>query len=368
MLRIGIDAHMLGDRSGGNESFYEGILRAFVPDNDKEYILFMKKGVDDTPYRDRFKIVRFKSNNAFVRNFVELTHLSIKYKLDILHTQYYIPFIRPCKTVVTIHDVCFEHFNDIFEKSVYYRNKILIPYAARRSDHIITVSEFSKRDIADTYSIDEKKISVAYNAVDEDFRIRSETELKNSNVRDKFQIGQEPYIICVGNLQPRKNIPRLIEAYLQYKKNNQSDIKLVIVGKKAWQYDETLNSANQDISNIVLTGYVTKQELIELINQAKGFIYPSYYEGFGIPPLEAFACGTRVATSDIPVMHEILADYPVYFDPFDINSISDAISTLSKAEDAESAELYKDNKKESITARFSWEESAGKINEVYSNV
>ena len=367
-MRIGIDAHMLGDRSGGNESFYEGILKAFVPDKDKEYILFMNEGVDDAPYRDRFRIVRFKSGNAFVRNFVELTRLCRQYKLDVLHTQYYIPFIRPCKTVVTIHDICFEHFDDIFERSEYYRNKLLIPYAARRADRIITVSEFSKRDIADTYGIDEKKIIVAYNAVDSDFRILSKEEKDSSIVRGKFGIGSDPYIICVGNLQPRKNIPRLVEAYLQYKKRCQSDLKLVIVGKKAWQYGETLDSTSRDADNIVLTGYVSRQELIELLGQAEGFIYPSFYEGFGIPPLEALACGTSVAVSDIPVMHEVLEDSPIYFDPYDAGSIADAIGKLYDPDGnsgGNSASIL-GNPDRKVIDRFSWEKSAERINAAYN--
>ena len=363
-LRIGIDAHMIGDYSGGNESFYEGILRAFMPDKDKEYILFLKDGVDDSPYRDRFKIVRFKSKNAFIRNFVELTYLCFKYKIGVLHTQYYIPFIRPCKTVVTIHDICFEHFNDIFKKGEYYRNKILIPYAARHADRIITVSEFSKRDISDTYGIDESKIRVVYNAVDSDFRILSNKRKKSSIVRAKFGIGSEPFIICVGNLQPRKNIPRLVEAYLQYKKNNKSNLKLVIVGKKAWMYDKTLNSISQDSENIVLTGYVSRLELIELLNQAEGFIYPSFYEGFGIPPLEALACGTKVAVSDIPVMHEILGGYPIYFDPYDVNSISTAIATLAE-NDSITVSSKKDTKIKDITEKFSWQISSKKIGDAY---
>lgn len=358
MVRIGIDAHMLGDCSGGNESFYEGILKAFMPDKDKEYILFLKDGVDDLPYRDRFKIVRFKSNNAFIRNFVELTYLCIKYKLDVLHTQYYIPFIRPCKTVVTIHDICFEHFNDIFEKGEYYRNKVLIPYAARCADCIVTVSEFSKGDIANTYGIDEKKISVVYNAVDSEFRILPKDKERSSIIRGKFGIGSEPFIICVGNLQPRKNIPRLVEAYLQYKKNKQSDIKLVIVGKKAWMYDKTLDSISQDLKNIILTGYVSRQELIELLNQAEGFIYPSFYEGFGIPPLEALACGTKVAVSDIPVMHEVMGDNAIFFDPYNVGDIERALSELVEA-DKNSIE------KEQNIDRFNWHDNAALLKKAY---
>lgn len=362
-MRIGIDAHMLGDRSGGNESFYEGVLKAFVPDKENEYILFMRSGVDDTPYRDRFKIVRFKSRNAFIRNFVELTILCFRYKLDLLHTQYYIPFIRPCKTVVTIHDVCFEHYDDLFEKHEYYRNKLLIPYSARRSNLIITDSEFSGDDIAGVYGIDKDKICVSYCAADPEFRALPEQDRNAEHIRDKFGIGDYPYIICVGNLQPRKNIPRLIEAFVRYKQDNSSELKLVIVGKNAWQYDKTLDMASRNSEHIVLTGYVTKSELIQLLNEAKGFVYPSYYEGFGIPPLEALNCGTRVAVADIPVMHEVLGDLPVYFDPYDIGDICEAVKELE-----ESDPLQIDEKVAEAVNRFSWSDSAKRIGAAYSKV
>ncbi len=326
-MRIGIDAHMLGDKSGGNESFYAGILSSMNTNDGNEYILFVRSGVDIAKYIGKFQVVFFKSRNAAIRNFVELSYLCVKYKLDVLHTQYYLPFIRPCKTVCTIHDISYEHYKDIFNKSEYFRNKLLIPYAACRADKVITVSNFCKKDISTTYRIPENKIEVIYNAVDPEFRVLTDEERQCANVRDTYGIGDEQYLLCVGNLQPRKNIPRLIRAFELYKKKTGANTKLVIVGKKAWLYKEILEEASND-KDIVLTGYVPKCDLVDLLNEAKGFVYPSYFEGFGIPPLEALSCGTPVAVSDIDVMREVLGDVVIYFDPYDEKDIASALKRL----------------------------------------
>ena len=362
-MRIGIDAHMLGDCSGGNESYASGLFRAFEPDKKNEYILFMKPGVDDSPYRDKFTIVRFKSKNAFVRNFIEMTVLCLKYKLDILHTQYFIPFIRPCKTIVTIYDICFERFEGIFTKKEYLRNRTLIPYAARHACHVITISEFSKKEISEVYGIPTNKISVVYSAADEDFKQADVDEQTGHRIREKYDIGDSSFVICVGNLQPRKNIPRLVEAYNNYCKQRGSKdvVKLVIVGKKAWLYDESLKMAVGN-SNIILTDYVSRQELIGLIKEADGLIYPSIYEGFGMPPLEAYECGTDVAVSDIPVMHEVMGENAIYFDPYDVEKITDAIVDLINKKNGGIS--HNDNS----TPSFSWEKSAKKLESIYDAV
>lgn len=120
---VGIDAHMIGDHSGGNESYYSNIIKNMtIPAGDR-YILFVKKGTDMSSYSDKFSIVEFESEGAFKRNFIELPKLCKKYKLDVLHTQYFIPFNRPCPVVCTIHDICFEHYKDIFtKKNIFVKN------------------------------------------------------------------------------------------------------------------------------------------------------------------------------------------------------------------------------------------------------
>ena len=356
-MRIGIDAHMLGDHSGGNESFYDGVLGALDTNDENEYYLFVSPDANIDKYENRFRIVRFRSKNAVIRNFVELTLICVKYKLDVLHTQYYVPFIRLCRTVVTIHDISFEHYRNIFTRGEYLRNKLLIPYAARSADRIITVSEFCKKDISSKYKIPESKITVVYNAVDADFKIMSHEELQEIAVREKFEIGNNPYLLCVGNLQPRKNIPRLIRAFMSYIEKTGSDVRLVIVGKKAWLYDEILSLA-EGTSGVIMTGYVEKKELVALLNEARGFIYPSFFEGFGIPPLEALACGTNVAVSDIPVMHEIVEGKAIFFDPMDENDIADKIKELLSHSAV--SEKYDSDK-------LTWNNSAEQMKSVYES-
>jgi len=357
-MRIGIDAHMLGDKSGGNESFYAGILGSMDTNDGNEYILFVRSGVDIAKYIGKFRVVFFKSRNAAIRNFVELSYLCVKYKLDLLHTQYFLPFIRPCKTVCTIHDISYEHYKDIFNRSEYFRNKLLIPYAAHRADKVITVSNFCKKDISATYRIPENKIEVIYNAVDPEFRVFTDEERQCVNARDAYDIGNAPYLLCVGNLQPRKNIPRLIRAFEMYKKDTGDNTKLVIVGKKAWLYKEILEEVSE-AEDIVLTGYVPKCNLVELLNEAKGFVYPSYFEGFGIPPLEALSCGTPVAVSDIDVMREVLGDVVIYFDPFDEKDIAYALKRLiteNKISPMKKIDIH------------TWKQSAEQLRKVYIEI
>ena len=131
---IGIDGHMLGDHSGGNESYYANILRTMLIDPKDKVYLFVKNGIDVSDYENKYMIVRFSSESSLKRNFFELDMLCKKYKIEVLHTQYFIPFLRSCRVVCTIHDICFEHFSNIFTKKDYWAQKLLIPYAAKHSE------------------------------------------------------------------------------------------------------------------------------------------------------------------------------------------------------------------------------------------
>lgn len=152
-MRVGIDAHMIGDHSGGNESFYTNIINNMNPPKNMEIILFVKKGADLSALTNKFKRIEFQESSALKRNFFELPKLCKEYELDLLHTQYFIPFNRPCPVVCTIHDICFEHYSNIFTKKEYYTQKLLIPYAAKKSKAVFTVSNHAKQDIASHYHI-----------------------------------------------------------------------------------------------------------------------------------------------------------------------------------------------------------------------
>ena len=365
MKRIGIDAHMLGDHSGGNERYYTNILRSMSVPEGYRIFLFVKQGVDVSAFENKYDVVRFKSQNAFVRNFVELSVLASSLRLDVLHTQYFIPFIRSCRVLCTIHDICFEHFKDIFTKKEYIRQKLLIPYAARHSQKVFTVSEHARQDIIEHYGIPENNVVVTYNAVSEDFRKLTKDELDEAGLRQRFDISDKRFILSVCNLQPRKNLVRLIRAFTALKEKYEIEEQLVIVGKKAWMYDDILSEAIQNAKDIIFTDYVDGLELVRLYNAAHCFVYPSFFEGFGIPPLEAMACGTPVAVSDATSLPEVVGDAGIYFDPFDTDKMGEAIKLL--LDDSGLCEELREKGFKRVK-QFSWEKSAEKIIQTYKQI
>lgn len=364
-MKIGIDAHMLGDFSGGNESYYTNIINHLDPPNNVEIILFVNQINSLKSIKQNFKCVEFKSKSSLVRNFIELPYLCKKYKLDLLHTQYFVPFIRPCKVVCTIHDICFEHYKNIFTKKDYLIQKTLIPYAARKSQTIFTVSNHAKQDIISHYGVSEENIVVTYNAVNEKFKELNEKELGASELREKFNITGNRVLLTVGNLQPRKNLPRLIRAFIELKKdNNYEDVQLVIVGKKAWMYNDILIEASKNSDDIVLTDYVSEEDLVRLYNLADAFVYPSYFEGFGIPPLEALACNTNVAVSNVSSLPEVIGDVGEYFNPFDEKDIEKCLKKILSRE----YKNYLDYENVERAKLFSWSNSAEKIMKIYQKI
>ena len=366
MKRIGIDGHMLGNHSGGNESYYSNILQNMnLTDLNIEVFLFLNKDTNASRYEKKFNIVRFKSDNAFVRNFIELPFLCKKYKLDLIHVQYFIPFYRFCPVVCTIHDICFEYYSDIFSKKEYVRQKLLIPYAAKKSAAIFTVSEHSKNDIAERYSIDRKNIFITYNAVSNKFYKMTKEELNDEDLRSRFKIGKERFLLYVGNLQPRKNLHRLVNAFIKYINLTKDTAKLVIVGKISMENNDLISDIMLYHDNIILTDYVNDEDLVCLYNSAHGFIYPSYYEGFGIPPLEALACGTPVAVSNAAAIPEIVGNAGIYFDPFNVEEIVSAIDTIMNDDNTRNKIMSNSIKR---VSHFSWKESADMIVNVYKQL
>lgn len=359
-MRIGIDAHMLGDRSGGNESYYSNILRNMKTDDANEYILFVRKGTDISAYRYQYKIVEFRSTNSIIRNLVEIPKLCRKYKLDVIHMQYFIPFHCCCPIICTIHDICFEHYKNIFTQKEYIRQRLLIPYAAKHSTYVVTDSDYSKRDIIEHYGLAKSKVVVSYAAVNSSYCKLTKEKLKENELREQFGISKSPFVLTVGNLQPRKNIRRLIEAFCQFSNQKSFDGELVIVGKKAWMYDEIISSAVKGSGKIIFTDYVDEQDLIRLYNAALFFIYPSFFEGFGLPPLEALACGTPVAVANATSLPEVVGNAGKYFDPL---NVSDIVKTLEQmVYDGESCDS---NLMKKQVDKFSWSKSAQIVKECY---
>ncbi|RYU82809.1 glycosyltransferase family 4 protein [Hymenobacter persicinus] len=256
--------------------------------------------------------------------------------------------------VTVMHDLAFEHFpQDVgFLQRKYYQ--YFAPRFARASRVLVAVSEATKQDIIDTYTIAADRIRVVYNAADEHFRPLSAAE--QQPVRDRFSAGK-PYFLFVGALQPRKNLVNLLRAFDQFKARSGSVAKLLIVGRTAWKAGPMFDVYQQMRfrTDVHLTGRVTDEELVQLYAAALATAYVPYFEGFGIPIIEAQACGCPVLTSNCSCLPEVAGGAALLVDPFQVDSIAQGLETLHA--DAGLREQLVAQGYENIQ-RFSWEQSA----------
>ena len=261
------------------------------------------------------------------------------------------------KSVSVIHDLNFEHYpEDIpFFMREYYRK--MFPRFSRKASRIATVSQYSKSDIINLYHIEDSKIDVVYNGAGDGFKPLS--VLEQQQIREKFSMGNS-YFFFVGTLHPRKNLVNLFKAFDQFKKSDTQGIKLVVAGARMWWTDE-IRQAYEGMEYreaVIFTGRVSDQDLSSLMASALALTYVSYFEGFGIPILEAFQCDTPVITSNITSMPEVAGNAAILIDPFSINSIADAMQKI-----ASDAGFRKQLILAGIEQRnkFSWEQTAGRL-------
>lgn len=254
-----------------------------------------------------------------------------------------------------MHDIAYEHYPETVPWLVKKYYRYFFPKFAHKAKVVATVSEYSRKDLIKYYHIPAEKIQVVYNGINESFHDISE-EIK-LNTREKWSSGK-PYFTFVGGLQPRKNLKRLIDAFIRFKDISHSDFKLLLVGKKAFQSDELEVFSSQSIyaKDIIFTGRVeSQQELNNIISASYAMTYVSVFEGFGIPCLEAMKCGTAVMASNTSSMPEVCVDAALYVDPFSVESIADGMVTLAADENLRN-NLIEKGKLQS--QKFSWQKTS----------
>ncbi len=252
--------------------------------------------------------------------------------------------------VMTVHDLSFLKNPSWYSRTYYWYYKFMTPLAVKTSQHILTVSEFSKSEILGFYPfLKAEKISVVYNAIDRQLFKPLTSDIKHQP-SDIFHQPSDPFVLCVSSIDPRKNFARLIEAC-----QGLTGAKLYIVGKYNRVFSQQMQ-LDTTSDHIQFLGRVSDDELVRLYNQAACFVFPSLYEGFGLPPLEAMACGCPVLVSDIPVEREVCGDAAQYFNPLDPCNILHTITQYLNDADV-IKEKMRQKGFENIT-RFSWEKSA----------
>jgi len=354
-MKIAIDTQTTMGQKSGFGFYVKNLVENLVKVGPKnEYLLISPKTEKDfsTPQRWIWDQIRFPFQAK-------------KAKVDLLHQPCFsAPVFYPGKVVVTCNDL----ISIFFPENLPLASRLFYskwePFSYRRADHIIAISEHTKKDILALLNIPEEKITVIPLAASKEFRpIKSPKKLKA--VQAKYQTGSD-YILHVSTIEPRKNLPFLVRAYALAVREG-VDAKLVITGKKGWYYGglfklvDELNLKNQ----VIFTGYVEDQDMPALYSGAKAFVFPSQYEGFGLPPLEAMACGTPVISSNTSSMPEVIGSAGILIAPKDerlwARNIINVLKDKGLAKNMSDWGLRQAKK-------FSWAEAARKTIEVYEKV
>jgi len=372
-MRIGIDARMLGERGIGRY-IEQLILNLEKQDIENQYYIFLNKNSFDRYEPKSFNFNKVLADYKWygVAEQLDFPKLLKKYKLDLVHFPHFnVPIFYNKPFIVTIHDLIALKFpttraTTLGPLKYSIKNlfsKFVISSAIRKAKRVITISDFTKNDLVEYFKLNKKqedKIKVIYEGVT---KLDDESQIKihKSEFIDKNpQFLGYDFIIYIGSAYPHKNLEKLCEAFKDI-----NDLKLVLVGKEDYFYNRLKENYKDLINNkIFLTGYLDDDELIGLINKAKFYIFPSLYEGFGLPPLEVMQYGLPVLSSYSSCLPEILRDCVEYFDATDKNEI---ISSINKLKNNENKLQDLRIKGPLFVKRYQWIECIKETLDIYKN-
>jgi glycosyltransferase involved in cell wall biosynthesis len=367
-MRIAIDARKLHDFGIG--TYVQNLLRQLARlDASSEYVLLCRAEDVDTlrALGPNFRTIVDSASPYSLREQISVpTHLS-REQVDVYHSPHYVlpPLVR-CPSVVTIHDCIHLRFPQYLPNRLAYGYaKTFMWWAAHRSARVITVSEASKTDILHYFDIPEQKVSVIHNGLDERLRVPP-PDADIQRVRERFQL-EEQFVLYAGNVKPHKNVERLIDAFHVLHTNGFPQLKLLIIGSDISKYAMLRRAIHTyDLHKYVrFLGFVSDDTLAALYRLATVFVFPSLYEGFGFPPLEAMAAGTPVIASNLSSLPEVLGDAALLVDPYDANAIAEAIRRVLVVDD-----LRRELGRRGLAKvqAYSWEEAARQVRRIYDEV
>lgn len=353
--RFGYDSKTgLPRRVGSGEYCFELILSLNKIDKKNDYIIYLPQSpTSDMPKestRWHYKIVKPKKMWTLIG--LSLEFLLRSSKPDVFFSPtHYLPIVSPKNSAISILDISYIRYPQLFKKSDLNQLTKWTRYSVRKASKIFTISHASKDDIIKEYRVPEEKIIVTYPGIRKGSMIKDKG-LSMDEMRKKYGIGGE-YILFVGTLQPRKNIVRLTEAFSKLK----SDIKLVIIGKKGWLYEEILGAPKKfNIEDRVkFLDFVPDEDLPDFYKNAICFVLPSLYEGFGLPVLEAMKYGCPVITSNVSSLPEAGGDAALYVDPLSVDDIAKNLESIIQNSELREKLIKKGYEQ---VKKFAWEKTA----------
>jgi glycosyltransferase involved in cell wall biosynthesis len=371
MKKIGIDIHVFNNFYQGSRTYLKNIILSLLSIDDRNQYYLYTNSVEDSK-----RILNLKSNNVIFRKYhlknpigrlaLNIPYFELKDGLDIFHSQYISPIFSHSKEIVTIHDILFESYPDYFSPFFIFRSKWLVKRSAKRAERIFTVSHFCKQEIVDKYGISEDKIEVTYNGIDFNvFHPNHSAEAKDK-IRKKYNL-KNRIILTVGRLDPRKNHVSLVKAFNMVMQKKNLEYDLVMIGQRHFGYDKIFNEIkNTNVPNRIKTlENVNDNELAIFYNLAEFFVYPSVAEGFGIPVLEAMACGLPVITSNKTSLPEIVNEAGISIDTTNVDLMAQVIEYLCE-NPREKVRLS--NLSIAQSKKFSWYKSAKTVFKVYEEI
>lgn len=357
-MKIGIITDAIDDSSAGISIFTENLVRTMIKlDKENKYVLVHHTKNDNEIYKLAEELIVPFKKIPFARQYRKIFQLpKILKDFDMIHEMTQIgPFFKKSlfKKIVTIHDITPLIMPENHSRLDYLQHKFGLKIILKNVDKVIVDSKNTKKDILRYFRIKEDKIKVIYGAC------RRFVEDRKIDLATRYGI-TKPYILYIGTLEPRKNIPNIIKAFAQAK----TDARLVVAGKKGWQYEEIFKLVQDlNIQNRVLfPGFIDDEDLINLYSNAEMFLFPSLYEGFGLPILEAFANGCPVITSDVSSLPEVAGDACILVNPTKVPEIKIAIESISCVRETMIKKGLEQVKK------FSWEKAAKETIEVYYEI
>ena len=371
-MRIGIDARLVYYSQAGISQYTLRLIRGLAEsggqprDRENEFIILQsrkdKHFITDKPNFQRVSLWT-PSHHRFEQFTLQFEISGLG--LDVLHSPDFIPpFRRHCKSIITIHDLAFllyPHF--LTKESARYYGQI--DQAVKRTDHIIADSESTKQDTIRLLGVPEHKITVIYLSADPIFRPVNDLEILKQ-IKSKHHITSD-FILFVSTIEPRKNLPTLLKAYRQLLDSYKAEVKLVVVGRRGWLSEKVFSLVDELklTDDVLFLGRVPVEDLLHLYNAAQLLAQPSFYEGFGLPPLEAMACGTPVVVSNVSSLPEVVGDAGLLVDPEDVSELTVAIWRVL-TDEALRAELIAKGLKRAQC--FSWEKTARQTLALYQRV
>jgi glycosyltransferase involved in cell wall biosynthesis len=365
-MRFSVDAHSVGCHLTGNEVYIRNLLNEFARiDRSNEFIAYVAKPQAPSSLPGRIE-TRWVSENPYRRLAMDLPIRVRRDRPDLLHVQYTGPLFTGVPLVVSVHDVSFLEYPQYFTRFRAAQLKITVRRTVERAAAILTPSEFSRGAILRHYNLNQDKVVVVHNAVSSEFR-PIDRQVALSAVERKFGI-PGPFVLMVGDLQPRKNHLGLLQAFEELlRTHSQLPHRLVFVGKETW-YSKDLHRAvakSGIAERVHFTGFVEDADLVQFYGACDLFVFPSFYEGFGLPILEAMACGRAVASSDTTAMPEVADGAGILFDPNSTEQMTRALRDVLVDPELR-ARLERLGSQRA--AAFSWERAAERTLEVYTRV